>query len=194
MAERTTTAPDSAKNIEPERPQEGEEALRAALEAYGGDFADAIEYTDELEGILETAILVLASTNDEDVDYVTNSVVALLQAADAVSTEGTVTLAEDVGENSEDLADALESVLALQKDGQLDDLIDLAKMFSALDIDAATVASLNDLLDSVGEAKREPTPNGVLGTLKRLASRDVLAGGGYLVAVLGALGRRVREQ
>lgn len=193
MAERATTAPDSARNVEPERPQEGEEALRAALETYGGDFADAVEYTDELENILETAILVIASAEDEEVDHVTDSVVTLVQAADAISTEGTVSLAEGVGENSDDLAAALESVLELQQAGQLDDLLDMAGLLSQLEIDETTVAGLNRVLDAVGEAETEAEPVGPFGFARALFNRDVREGMGYLLAILRAQGERLRS-
>lgn len=193
MAKPTTGVPDDALNVEPERPQEGEEALRAVLETYGGDYADAAEYTDELENVIETAILVVASADDQDVDEVTQSLVTLVEAADALSTEGTVALAEGVGENSEDIAETLESVLELQRDGRLDDLIEMAEMLSALEINETTVDGLNRLFRAIDEAEREAKPVGVFGFLRSLSGDNVRAGMGYLLAIVRAQGRRLRS-
>ncbi|MEE6209869.1 DUF1641 domain-containing protein [Salarchaeum sp. III] len=193
MAEPTTDVPDGALNIEPERPQEGEDALRAVLEEYGGDYADAIEYTDELEAVLETAILVIASADDDDVDKVTQSLVTLVEAGDAISTEGTVALAEGVGENSEDLADALDSVIALQQSGDLDELIEMAGLLSALEIDETTVTGLNRVLDAVGEAEEESEPAGPFALVGAMFDADIRAGLGYLLSVLRAQGSRLRS-
>ena len=189
MAEPTTDVPEAALNVDPERPQEGEAALRAVLETYGGDYADAAEYTEELENVLETAILVVASADDDEVDDVTESVVALVRAADALSTEGTVALAEGVGEHGDDLADALDSVLELQAEGNLDGLVELAAVVSALEIDDADVESLNRLIAAAGEAESTAEPVGPLQLLRSLGRADVRAGLGYLLAVVRALGR-----
>ncbi|MGB9987994.1 DUF1641 domain-containing protein [Salarchaeum japonicum] len=194
MAKPTTDVPDGALNVEPERPQEGEDALRAVLEEYGGDYADAIEYTDELEAVLETAILVIASADDDDVDNVTQSLVTLVEAGDAISTEGTVALAEGVGENSEDLADALDSVLALQQSGDLDELIEMAGVLSALDVDETTVAGLNRVLDAVGEAEEESEPAGPFALVGAMFDADIRAGLGYLLSVLRSQGSRLRSE
>lgn len=191
MAEPTTGVPDDALNVEAERPKEGEEALRAVLETYGGDYAAAAEYTDELENLIETAIIVIASADEDDVDNVTQSLVTLVEAGDALSTEGTVALAENVGENSEELGGALESVLELQRDGKLDDLVETAGALAALDIDEGTVESLNRLLGAVEEAENAE-PVGPIGFLRSLSGRDVRAGMGYLLAVLRGVGRRLR--
>ncbi|WP_231182854.1 DUF1641 domain-containing protein [Haladaptatus sp. DYF46] len=193
MAKPTTGVPDDALNVEPERPQEGEEALRAVLEAYGGDYADAAEYTEELENVIETAILVIASADERDVDNVTQSLVTLVEAADGLSTEGTVALAEGVGENGEDLAEALESVLELQRDGRLDDLIEMAGTLSALEINETTVDGLNRLFRAIDEAERETKPVGAFGFLRSLSGDDVRAGIGYLLAIVRAQGRRLRS-
>ncbi|GGL64899.1 DUF1641 domain-containing protein [Halocalculus aciditolerans] len=191
MAKPTTKIPDSARNVDTERPQEGEEALRAVLETYGGDYADAAEYTDELEDILETAVLVLASADDDEVDYVTDSVVTLVQSADAISNEGTVALAEGVGENSDELADALDSVIGLQKSGDLDALIEKAPLLAELDIDETTIDTLNRVLDAVDEAEKESEPTGLFGAMRALSSAEGRAGLGYAISVLKGIGSRL---
>ncbi|GAD51652.1 hypothetical protein MBEHAL_0412 [Halarchaeum acidiphilum MH1-52-1] len=190
MAQPVRDVPEGATNIEPERPQEGEEALRSVLEEYGGDYADAAEYTDELENVLETAILVIASADDEEVDYVTESVVTLVEAGDAISNEGTVTLAESFGENSGEFADLLDDVIELKKSGQLDALLDLAATFSALEADETTANALNDVLGAVGDAEEESESMGLFGAMRAMSGSDARAGLGYVVEILKGLGRR----
>jgi uncharacterized protein YjgD (DUF1641 family) len=217
---------------------EGEAALRSALAAHGDDLAEAVERTDELEDALTTAILVASTADDAEVEHVTDATANLIAAADGISTDGTADLAAEVGENADDLGealqtvlalqrsgtlddlvaladalsaeeaarlaamldedgaalvDALDRVLALQREGALDDLLDLAETASALEMDAETVRGLNSLLGAVGDAGRESEPLGPLGALRQLWSRDARAGIGYLVAVLKAQGRRLRE-
>ena len=91
----------------------GEEAIRAAIAEHGEDVASAIEHTDEIGEVLDLAILTIASADDDEVDYVTDSIVNLVQAADGLSTEGSVALAEAVGESGEELTHALEMVVRL---------------------------------------------------------------------------------
>lgn len=196
MAKPQRSYPNTATNGARKRAtsERGRAALEEALAEQGEDLATFVEMTDDFDDVLTTAILVLASADEDELAYVTDSVANLVETGENLSTEETTELAAAVGESADELADALDTVLELQREGHLEDLIELAKTLSALDVDVATVGSLNDLLDAVGEANREPTPDGVVGTLRRLVSRDVLAGVGYLVTVLGALGRRVRDQ
>ena len=194
MAEPTDAYPDAATNAgRPRDTGDGEAALRDALDAHGEDLAAAIERSDEVADLLETAILVAATADEDELERLTDSTANLVQAADGLSTEGAVELAEDVGENGEDLAEALAVVLSLQREGHLEDLVDLAKTLSALDLDPETVAGLNTVLGAVGEAERESEPVGVLGLLRGLRSRDARAGMGYLLALLKAQGRRLRR-
>ena len=195
MASPQTSVPDSATNREPERPQKGEAALRAALDEYGGDLAEGVEYTDELEDVLTTAVLVLASADQDEVDTVTDTMVTLVGAAKGISGDGTVELAENVGDNAEELAEALEMIMQLKRDGHLEELVELAGTFAALDVDDDTVHGLNRLLNAIGEADRESrkgrTP-GVLGLLAKLGESNVVAGVDFIIEVLRAQGRRLR--
>lgn len=135
-----TTIPEAALNREPEHEQEG-----------GGELA---EYTEELQPILETAVLVLASADDNEIEHVTDSMVALIGAVDAVSTDGTVALADGVGENADELAEILDAVLELQREGHLEDLFELSKTLSALEADEQSVRGLNRILSAVGTAEQ----------------------------------------
>lgn len=183
MADPTTTVPETAMNRTSEHSQDGEEALRAVLEEYGGDYAAVAEYTDELEDILETAVLVLASADDEEVGSVTESMVTLVEAVDAVSTDGTVELAEGVGENAGDLADTLETVVRLQQQGHVDMFVDIAETLSeSLDEEdaeeLAVVLGNNGseaaaAIDSVMELQREDHLDNLLELAKTLSALDI---------------------
>lgn len=246
MAEPQREIPDSATNREPDRPEDGEAALRAALAEHGGEYADAIDHTDELDDLLTTAILVVASADEEDVDRVTDSLVALTNAGDALSTDQTVALAEGIGENGDELAETLDTVVRLQREGHLDtfvalaealseslspaetdrlaqtirengdefagaldsvlelerkdvldDLVDTATTLSKLDLDEDAVAGMNRFMAAIGEAERETRREsqsvGVVGLVRSLGSDDVRGGLGYLVALLKAQGKRLRN-
>ncbi len=243
MAEPTDAYPAEATNgARPREGGEGEAALREVLDEHGEELAVALERTDEAVDLLETTILMLATADEEEIEHLTDSSSNLIAAAEGVSTAEAAELAADVGENADDLGDALTTVLALQRDGHLDDfvtiatafseslspddidrladtletdgnemiealdvvlelqrdghledLVELASTLSTLEIDAETVQGLNALLGAVGEASRTSKPVGVVGTLRTLRSPDVRAGLGYLLEVLKALGRRLRQ-
>jgi uncharacterized protein YjgD (DUF1641 family) len=245
VAEPQSSYPESATlgGREEPRDEAGEDALRRALAANGEDLAAVIDRTEQAEDLLTTAILVAASADEDELEHITDSTSNLVRAADGISTEGTADLAADLGANAEDLGDALDSVVALQRAGHLDDLLTLATAFSAslspaeveelatmleesgtdlvaaldavlelqreghlddlvatakvvstLEIDESTARGLNDLLSAVGEAQRESEPVGLFGALRRLLGRDARAGLGYLVTVLRAQGRRLRDR
>jgi uncharacterized protein YjgD (DUF1641 family) len=221
----------------------GEKQIREVLDVHGEDLAAAIDRTDEAADLVETAIIILASADDEEIDHLTESIGNLVDAADGLSTEEAAALATSVGENGDDLSatvdtllefqqagrlddfatiagafseslspeeveelasmleengaetvEALDVVLDLHREGQLDDLVDLAKVVSTLEIDADTAAGMNTFLGAIGEAQRESEPVGLFGFVSGLRSRDARAGLGYLLALLKAQGRRVRER
>jgi len=180
MAEPTDSYPESA-------------TLGAEKAATNGeDPGAAVDGTDELADILETAILVAATADDEDVAYLTDSSVNLVEAVDGLTTEEAAALATTLGDSADDVADSLEAVIELQREGHLEDLVDLATTLSALEIDADTARGLNTVLAAVGEAERTAEPVGLLGAVGALRTADGRAGLGYLVAILKAQGRRLR--
>lgn len=195
MAEPTDSYPAEATKGGRERERGGgEAALREALDAHGEELAAAIERSDEVGDLLETAILMIATADEDEVEYVADAGASLLRAADGLATDETADLAEDVGERADDLAEALELVLELQRQGHLEDLVDLAKTMSALEVDADAVRGMNTALGALGEAERESEPVGFLGFLRGLRSADARAGLGYLLALLRAQGRRLRRE
>ncbi|UPM44588.1 DUF1641 domain-containing protein [Halocatena salina] len=183
MADPTTTVPEAAMNRSSDRPKEGEQALRAVIEEYGDDYAAAAEYTDELENILETALLVLASADDEEVEYLTDSMITLVEAADAVSTDGTVALAEGIGENTGELSELLDAVCRLQHHGHVNMFVRIAETLSAsLDEEEAEelAVALGDngseaaaAIDSMMELQREGHLDNLVELSRTLSALEV---------------------
>lgn len=166
----------------------GEEAIRAAIAEHGEDVAAAIDRTDEIKEIVDLAILTIASADDDEVDHVTDSIANLVMAADGLSTEGSVALAEAVGESGEELTRALEMVVRLEREGKLDGLFELAEAMSAATVDDGAVSGLDRFAGAVSAAEERAEPVGVLGFLRGVRSREGRAGLGYLLAILRALG------
>jgi uncharacterized protein YjgD (DUF1641 family) len=108
----------------------GREALERALAAHGEDLAAAVDRTDELDDALTTAILVAASADDDEVEYITDSAANLVRAADGLSTDGAADLANELGDNADDLSASMETLVTLQQQGHLDDLVRVATAFS----------------------------------------------------------------
>lgn len=191
-------ASDPTPEGEPERagdaaPSLGERAIRDALSRHGEDIAAAVERTDEIAEIIDLAILTIASADEEEVEHVTVAVSNLLAAVDGLSTEGSVALAEAVGESGEELARALELVVRLEQEGDLDGLVELAEAVSAVTVDEGSVSGLDRLARAASEAEDRAEPVGLLGFLRGVRTREGRAGLGYLLAVLRGLGRDARE-
>lgn len=134
MAEPTESYPEAATNRARKNggdsSGDGQVAIQDALAANGDTLAAVINNSDEFENALETAILVIASADQAELDEITDSTANLVAAADGLSTGGTAELATKLGENADDLSAALETVIALQQDGHLDDLAALATAFT----------------------------------------------------------------
>jgi len=243
MAEPTDSYPETATNQARKNgfDGDGQAAVQNALSENGETLAAIIDSSDDLNNALETAVLVIASADQAELDTITDSTSNLVAAADGLSTNGAAKLATDLGENADELSASLETIVTLQQDGHLDDLAALTTAFteslspadikelstmlsengpelvetlgavlelqqegqlaalletattlSALKIDEAAVAGMNDVLGAVGDARRSSEPTGLRGTLRGLTSRDIRASLGYLLTVLRALGRRLR--
>ena len=206
MAKPQESYPETATNAATDgtADTDGEAALRAALAEHGEDIAEAIDKTDEAGDILTTAVLAAATANEADVEYVTESTVNLVEAVDGLSTEETAALATAVGEDADDLAAALETVLALQREGHLDDLVTVATAFSE-SLSAGEVENLAEMverdgpdivaaLDTVIELQREGDLDALVelaGTLSALEVDADAARG--LNTALAALGEAERE-
>jgi uncharacterized protein YjgD (DUF1641 family) len=194
--------------------------LEAAIEQNPEAVAAFVERLDAVNELLDVLSLGESALDDEMVRELSATGSTLAESADALATAETVALAETLGENGDELQDALDTLLALQRSGTLDDLAELAAVGSlasaALDDEmvtslAGTGASLGEVaqtaadddtrngietvLESIGEAESEPPKQvGVVGMVRGLRDPEVQHGLGYLLAVAGAIGRERAEQ
>jgi len=206
--ERGAGAADDATSLE------GSE-LEAAIAANPEAVAAFVRRLDAVNELLDVVALGEDALTDEMVVELAGTGSTLAESADAVATEETVALAGAVGENGDDLAEALETLVELQRSGALEDLADLAGIASlgtdALDDEmvrslAATGGSLGELadtagapetrdgietlLDGVGAAERaEPQAVGAVGLVRALRDPEVKYGLGYILAMASAIGR-----
>jgi uncharacterized protein YjgD (DUF1641 family) len=198
---------------EPQNPEPSE--LEAAIEQNPEAVAEFVEHLDAVNELLEVLSLGESALTDEMVRELSSTGSTLAESADGLATDETVALAETVGKNGDDLREVLDTLLALQRSGTLDELAELAEVGSlataALDDEmvtslAGTGAALGEvaqtaadddtrdgietLLESVGEAERNsPEQVGAVGLLRGVRDPDVQYGLGYLLALAGALGR-----
>ncbi|AEM59198.1 hypothetical protein HISP_18485 (plasmid) [Haloarcula hispanica N601] len=194
--------------------------LEAAIQQNPEAVAEFVEHLDAVNELLDVLSLGESALSDEMVRELSATGSTLAESADGLATDETVSLAETVGENGDELQDALETLLALQRSGTLDELAELAEVGSlataALDDEmvtslAGTGAALGEvaqtaadddtrdgietLLAGLGEAEREPAePVGPVGLLRGLRDPDVQYGLGYLLALAGAVGRERAEE
>lgn len=184
---------ESGSAGDPEGTSPGEAALRAALAEHGEELAGALDHAEAVGELVDLVVLTIATADEDEVERVTESLASLVKAVDGLSTEESVALAEAVGENAADAAGALETVLRLERDGHLDDLVSLAGTFAALDVDDDAVGSVGRLLGAAAEAESASEPVGLVGFVRAMRSADVRAGLGYLLALVRATGRSLRE-
>jgi len=189
--------------------------LAAAIEENPDAVADFVRRLDSVNELLDVLALGESALTDEMARDVSGTTATLAESADAIATEETVGVAGAVGANGAALEDALESLVALQESGTLDELMELAEVVSlltaALDDEmvrslAATGSSLGEVaetaadedasdgietaLTALGEADSEtPERVGPVGLLKATRDPDVQHGLGYLVAMARAIGR-----
>jgi uncharacterized protein YjgD (DUF1641 family) len=193
--------------------------LEAAIQQNPEAVAEFVEHLDAVNELLDVLSLGESALSDEMVRELSATGSTLAESADGLATDETVALAETVGENGDELQDALETQLVLQRSGKLDELAELAEVGSlataALDDEmvtslAGTGAALGEvaqtaadddtrdgietLLAGLGEAERDPPePVGPVGLLRGLRDPDVQYGLGYLLALAGAVGRERAE-
>lgn len=199
MADPSSSHPDDATlggaSVDTEA---GEQALREALGKHGDRLAEAVEATDEVDDLLATAILIVASADEEEVEAITESLAALVEAGDGLLTDETADLAATVGENAGDLDDALSLLLDLQQSGDLEALLETARVLAVLDIDEETAQGLNRLLGAVGDAERslqdETEHGGLLDSLRSIGSQEVRDGLRFLLGLLRGLGNDSTER
>ncbi|WP_226013422.1 DUF1641 domain-containing protein [Halomicrobium salinisoli] len=189
--------------------------LAAAIEENPEAVAEFVRRLDGVNDLLDVLALGESALTDDMVRELSGTTATLAESADEIATDETVGLAGAVGDNGEELQDALESLVELQRTGTLDELIELAEVVSlataALDDEmvrslAATGGSLGELaetaadddarggietlLEGVGEAEREaPEQVGPVALVRAVRDPDVQYGLGYLLSLAAALGR-----
>lgn len=151
MARQQDSYPEAATNAEAKRARSsnGEAALEEALDVHSKTLASVIESSDKLEEGLATAIIVAASADDEELEHLASSAANLVQAADGLSTDGAAALATDLGDNADDLSGSLDTVLELEREGHLDDLVELATAFTE-SLSSQEIAELSTMLEKNG--------------------------------------------
>jgi uncharacterized protein YjgD (DUF1641 family) len=195
------------------------EALAAAIEANPEAVARFVERLDAVNDLLDVLDLGMGAMDDEMVESLARTGGTLAESADGLATRETVQLADAVGANGSELADAMETVVALQRSGTLDDLAAMADVVAlasgALDdemvetlaargtalgeladtaAEPETVRGLETMLEAVGDAADEPPERvGVVGALRATRDPEVRTGLGYLLAVAKALGANVHD-
>jgi uncharacterized protein YjgD (DUF1641 family) len=175
-----------------------------------------VERLDAANELLDVVELGAGALEDDMVAELSRTAATLAEAGDGLATDGTVRLAGTVGENADDLEDALKTLLALQRSGTLDDVVALADLVSlgagALEDDMVaelartgsrlgevadeasdpdTVRGLTTLARALGDASDPadpPEPVGAVGLVRALRDPEVKAGLGYLLAVARAVG------
>ncbi len=188
-----------------------EEAIAENPEAVAG----LVRRLDAVNELLDVLALGESALTDEMARDVADTTATLAESADGLATDETAALAEAVGENGAELRRALESIVALQRSGTLEELMELAEVASlgtaALDdemvrslaetgsglgelaqdaADDDTREGLETMLRGVGAAERDPPERvGLVGLLRRSRDPDVQHGLGYLLAVAGAIGQ-----
>ncbi|WP_123620289.1 DUF1641 domain-containing protein [Halorubrum sp. CSM-61] len=198
---------------EPQNPEPSE--LEAAIERNPEAVAEFVEHLDAVNELLDVISLGESALDDEMVRELSATGSTLAESADGLATDEAVALAEAVGENGDELREALDTLVVLQQSGTLDELAELAEVGSlataALDdemvtslagtgaavgevaqtaADDETRDGIQTLLESVGEAERSsPERVGAVGLLRGVRDPDVRYGLGYLLALAGALGR-----
>ncbi len=189
--------------------------LEAAIEQNPEAVAEFVTRLDAVNELLDVLSLGESALSDEMVRELSATGSTLAESADGLATDETVAMAETIGENGDELGDAIETLVALQRSGTLDELAELAGVVSlgtaALDdemvaslagtgtalgevaqtaSDDDTRAGIETLLASVGEAEREPADRvGPVGLLRELRDPDVQYGLGFLLTIAAAIGR-----
>lgn len=204
MAKPASAVPDEATNsARPSETGDGEAALRDVIDRHGEQLAAALEQTDEIGDLFEMAVLMIATADEDELEYLTDSSANLIDAADGISTAETAELAADVGANADELAAALDTVVELQRAGTLDELVTIATMLSdSLSPeeveDLATVLEENneemiEALDVVLELQRDGHLSELIALAKPLSTveidADTAAGLNTMLSAVGAAQR-----
>ena len=192
------------------------DSLEAAIAENPDAVAAFVRRLDAVNELLDVVALGTSALEDDMVAELAGTAATLAEAGDGLATEETVRLASLVGENGDDLAAALETLVALQRAGTLDELVGIADALSlataALEDDmvaelARTGSRLGEVADeaadpqagrgltrlvrAVGDAETaEHDRVGPVGLVRSSRDPEVQAGLGYLLALARAVGQQ----
>ncbi|MEA1932658.1 MAG: DUF1641 domain-containing protein [Euryarchaeota archaeon] len=190
--------------------------LEAAIAENPEAVAEFIERLNAVNELFDVVDLGTSVMTDEMVVELSGTAETLAASADGIATDETVGLAESVGENGEELQEALDTLVEFQRSGTLDELAELGDVVSlgtAAMTDemvrslAATGSSLGEvaetaaqdetrdgltaMLNSVSAAEQaETAPVGMVGLMKAIRDPEIQHGLGYLLAIAKALGQQ----
>jgi uncharacterized protein YjgD (DUF1641 family) len=192
------------------------DSLEAAIAQNPDAVAAFVRRLDAVNELLDVVALGTGALEDDMVAELAGTAATLAEAGDGLATEETVRLAALVGEHGDDLASALETLVALQRAGTLDELVGVADALSLLTAaleddmiaelartgsrlgevadeaaDPDAVRGLSRLVRAVGDAEADRIdPAGPVDLLKATRDAEVRAGLGYLLALARAVGRQ----
>jgi uncharacterized protein YjgD (DUF1641 family) len=192
------------------------DSLEAAIAENPDAVAAFVRHLDAVNELLDVVALGTSALEDDMVAELAGTAATLAEAGDGLATDETVRLATLVGENGDELADALETLVTLQRAGTLDELVGLADALTLLTAaleddmvaelartgsrlgevadeaaDPEAVRGLTRLVRAVGDAETvEHDRVGAVGLLRATRDPEVQAGLGYLLALARAVGRQ----
>ncbi|WP_152039385.1 DUF1641 domain-containing protein [Salinigranum salinum] len=192
------------------------DSLEAAIAENPDAVAAFVRHLDAVNELLDVVALGTSALEDDMVAELAGTAATLAEAGDGLATDETVRLATLVGENGDELADALETLVTFQRAGTLDELVGLADALTLLTAaleddmvaelartgsrlgevadeaaDPEAVRGLTRLVRAVGDAETvEHDRVGAVGLLRATRDPEVQAGLGYLLALARAVGRQ----
>jgi uncharacterized protein YjgD (DUF1641 family) len=192
------------------------DSLEAAIAENPDAVAAFVRRLDAVNELLDVVALGTSALEDDMVAELAGTATTLAEAGDGLATDETVRLAALVGQNGDELAAALETLVDLQRAGTLDELVGLADALSlltaALEDDmvaelARTGSRLGEVADeaadpdavrgltrfvrAVGDAEAAGSdPVGPVGLVRATRDPEVQAGLGHLLALARAVGRQ----
>ena len=196
------------------------DALEAAIAENPEAVAEFVQRLDAVNELLDVLSLGESALSDEMVRELSSTAGTLAESADGLATEETVALAAAVGDNGEELTEALDTLVTLQRSGTLDELAEIAEVGSLATAalsdemvrslartgsglgevadsaaDEDTREGIKTLLDGVGDAEAEtPERVGAIGLARGIRDPEVQYGLGYLLALAGAIGRERADE
>lgn len=176
---------------------------------------------DDLAQAANAVSLMADALDDEMVVSLMGMGSTLAEAGDGMATDGTVRMAESVGENADELNDALEKMVELERDGTLDDLLQASNAISlAADaLDDEMIVSMMSMVGDLGQAAdgaaqtnairtfqamtdaldeasdfEAAEPVGMLGMVSKMRDPEVQQGIGFLLAIAKAFGHQINRR